>query len=127
MTYTYCVCTCILSSLNVFVYDLGSVKCLSKCIPSGVGKRSNRWSAVTIRLALAVYCRSPAAYDALKSLDCFNYHLGQHFRLLLVPFWRIVVSINFFTHVYVHKCVCIYMYIHVTCSNAYKFCVYACL
>ena len=67
MTYTDCVCTCILSSLNVFVYDLGSVKCLSKCIPSGVGKRSNRWSAVTIRLALAVYCRSPAAYDALKS------------------------------------------------------------
>ena len=33
----------------------------------GTGKRSNRWSAVTIRLALAVYCRSPAAYDALKS------------------------------------------------------------
>lgn len=35
---------------------------------SGVGKRNNRWSAVIIRLALAVYCRSPAAYEALKSL-----------------------------------------------------------
>ena len=33
----------------------------------GTGKRSNRWSAITIRLALAVYCRSPAAYGALKS------------------------------------------------------------
>ena len=33
----------------------------------GVGKRSNRWSAITIRLALAVYCRSLSAYDALKS------------------------------------------------------------
>ena len=36
-------------------------------MPLGVGKRSNRWSAITIRLALAVYCRSPAAYGALKS------------------------------------------------------------
>ena len=36
-------------------------------VPLGVGKRSNRWSAITIRLALAVYCRSPAAYGALKS------------------------------------------------------------
>ena len=33
-------------------------------IPLGVGKHSNRWSAITIRLALAVYCRSPAAYGA---------------------------------------------------------------
>ena len=31
------------------------------------GNRRNRWSMVTIRLALAVYTRSPAAYDALKS------------------------------------------------------------
>ena len=36
---------------------------------SGTGKRSNCWSAVTIRLALVVYCRSPAAYDALKSFE----------------------------------------------------------
>ena len=28
-------------------------------IPLGVG--SNQWSAITIRLALAVYCRTPAA------------------------------------------------------------------
>lgn len=41
---------------------------------SGTGKRSNCWSAVTIRLALAVYCRSPPAYDALKS-----------FKLLQLP------------------------------------------
>ena len=33
------------------------------------GNRRNRWSMVTIRLALAVYTRSPAAYDALKSFD----------------------------------------------------------
>lgn len=32
----------------------------------GTGNQSNRWSVVTIRLALAVYCRSPAAYSALK-------------------------------------------------------------
>ena len=31
------------------------------------GKWSKRWNAATIRLALAVYCCSPAAYDALKS------------------------------------------------------------
>ena len=31
------------------------------------GNRRNSWSMVTIRLALAVYTRSPAAYDALKS------------------------------------------------------------
>ena len=47
--------------------ELGCVKCIYNVYLSGVGKRSNRWSAVTIRLALAVYCRSPAAYDALKS------------------------------------------------------------
>jgi hypothetical protein len=38
---------------------------LSFCV--GTGKRSNRWSSVTYRLALAVNCRSPAACDALKS------------------------------------------------------------
>ena len=32
----------------------------------GIGKRSNRWSTVTIRLALAVYCYTPAAYDTLN-------------------------------------------------------------
>lgn len=31
------------------------------------GYRKNHWSMVTIRLALAVYTRSPAAYDALRS------------------------------------------------------------
>lgn len=30
-----------------------------------LGSRSNRWSAITYRIALAVYCRSPAAYRAL--------------------------------------------------------------
>ena len=30
----------------------------------GTGKKSNRWSVKTIRLALAIYCRSP--YIALK-------------------------------------------------------------
>uniref|UniRef100_A0A1X7U450 Uncharacterized protein n=1 Tax=Amphimedon queenslandica TaxID=400682 RepID=A0A1X7U450_AMPQE len=34
---------------------------------SGTGKRSNKWSFITIRIALAIYSRSPAAYDALKS------------------------------------------------------------
>ena len=34
---------------------------------TATGNRRNRWSMVTIRLALAVYTRSPAAYDALKS------------------------------------------------------------
>ena len=33
---------------------------------SGTGRRTNRWSLVTYRLALAVYTRSPAAYQALK-------------------------------------------------------------
>ena len=32
----------------------------------GTGRRTNRWSLVTYRLALAVYTRSPAAYQALK-------------------------------------------------------------
>lgn len=31
------------------------------------GKTSNRWSAITYRIALAVFTRSPAAYEALKS------------------------------------------------------------
>lgn len=32
-----------------------------------MGKTGNRWSAITYRIALAVFTRSPAAYDALKS------------------------------------------------------------
>uniref|UniRef100_A0A1X7UEP4 Uncharacterized protein n=1 Tax=Amphimedon queenslandica TaxID=400682 RepID=A0A1X7UEP4_AMPQE len=31
------------------------------------GKRNNRWSSITICLALSVYVRSPAAYETLKS------------------------------------------------------------
>lgn len=31
------------------------------------GSRGNHWSLVTIRLALAVYTRSPSAYNALKN------------------------------------------------------------
>uniref|UniRef100_A0A1X7TCY2 Uncharacterized protein n=1 Tax=Amphimedon queenslandica TaxID=400682 RepID=A0A1X7TCY2_AMPQE len=33
------------------------------------GRKSNRWSVITIRIALAIYARSPAAYDALKSFN----------------------------------------------------------
>ena len=33
----------------------------------GIGRQGNQWSSVTIRLALAVYCRSPSAYEVLKS------------------------------------------------------------
>ncbi|XP_019853621.1 PREDICTED: uncharacterized protein LOC109582964 [Amphimedon queenslandica] len=33
------------------------------------GQRNNRWSYVTIRMALAVFSRSPAAYEALKSFN----------------------------------------------------------
>uniref|UniRef100_A0A1X7VBN4 Uncharacterized protein n=1 Tax=Amphimedon queenslandica TaxID=400682 RepID=A0A1X7VBN4_AMPQE len=32
------------------------------------GSRGNKWSMVTIRMALAVCVRSPAAYEALKSV-----------------------------------------------------------
>lgn len=31
------------------------------------GNKSNKWSMITIRIALAVFTRSPAAYNALKS------------------------------------------------------------
>ena len=31
------------------------------------GKKGNKWSTITYRIALAVYSRSPAAYEALKS------------------------------------------------------------
>ena len=36
---------------------------------AGTGNRGNRWNLVTYRLALAVYTRSPAAYEALKSFN----------------------------------------------------------
>ena len=29
----------------------------------------NRWSTITYRMALAVFCRSPAAYEALAGFD----------------------------------------------------------
>ena len=32
------------------------------------GRLSNRWSAVTIRLALAIFSRSPVAYHAVRSM-----------------------------------------------------------
>jgi hypothetical protein len=31
------------------------------------GKKNNSWSTITYRMALAVFCRSPAAYEALRS------------------------------------------------------------
>ena len=40
---------------------------MAYCIALGVGKHSNQWSTISIRLALAVYFHSPAAYGALKS------------------------------------------------------------
>ncbi|XP_065894808.1 uncharacterized protein [Dysidea avara] len=36
------------------------------------GRRGNRWSMVTIRMALAIYCRSPAAYQALKDFNILS-------------------------------------------------------
>lgn len=33
------------------------------------GEKGNRWSMVTYRLALAVFTRSPAAYESLKSFN----------------------------------------------------------
>lgn len=35
----------------------------------GNRKRGNKWSTITYRMALAVYCRSPAAYQALSSFN----------------------------------------------------------
>lgn len=63
---------------------------------TGTGKRSNHWNVITIRMgkymyymqldfeyfatfiALAVFSRIPAAYEALKSLIFNSYHLEQH-------------------------------------------------
>ncbi|XP_065907460.1 uncharacterized protein [Dysidea avara] len=39
---------------------------------NGCGKRGNRWSLVTIRIALSVFVRSPAAYEALKSFNILH-------------------------------------------------------
>ncbi|XP_032230849.1 uncharacterized protein LOC116614204 [Nematostella vectensis] len=33
------------------------------------GSKGNRWSAVTLRIALAVYARSPSTYQALRSMN----------------------------------------------------------
>ena len=38
-------------------------------INAATGNRNNRWNLITYRLALAVYTRSPAAYEALKSFN----------------------------------------------------------
>ena len=40
-----------------------------KCSLAEIGSCTNRWNVITYRLALAVYVRSPAAYEALKSLS----------------------------------------------------------
>lgn len=34
---------------------------------TGKGRTGNRWSAITYRIALAIFTRSPSAYEALKS------------------------------------------------------------
>ena len=34
---------------------------------TGKGRTGNSWSAITYRIALAIFTRSPAAYEALKS------------------------------------------------------------
>ena len=49
--------------------ELGGLPCSFQSLFSitGTGKTSNRWSAITYRIALAVFTRSPAAYEALKS------------------------------------------------------------
>lgn len=51
------------------------------------GRKSNKWSPVTIRLALAIFSRSPSAYNAVKSLGILNLpcnktlrgYMDQHF------------------------------------------------
>lgn len=56
---------CGLHSLNGWWFD--SLNQFAILCVSATGSRGNRWSLVTIRLALAVYTRSPAAYSALKN------------------------------------------------------------
>lgn len=38
----------------------------------GEGYNGNRWSPITIRIALSIFSRSPAAYKALKSFNIFK-------------------------------------------------------
>ena len=45
------------------------------------GRKSNKWSTITYRIALAVHSRSPAAYEALKS-----------FKILQLPSTSILKS-----------------------------------
>lgn len=35
----------------------------------GNGRNNNRWSTITYQMALAVFCRSPAAYEALSGFS----------------------------------------------------------
>ena len=37
------------------------------CLCTGKGRTGNRWSAITDRIALAIFTRSPGAYEASKS------------------------------------------------------------
>ena len=62
------------SSLNTHTHTHAHTKYLYHYLFSNAatGSQRNRWSIVTIRLALAVYTRSPAAYDALKSFGLFQ-------------------------------------------------------
>ena len=39
---------------------------------AGSGSNGNRWSMATYRVALSIYNRSPAAYEALKAWKIFN-------------------------------------------------------
>lgn len=41
-------------------------------LSTGKGRTGNRWSAVTYRIALAIFTRSPAAYEALKGYQILN-------------------------------------------------------
>lgn len=40
-----------------------------QCSCVGNSVHGNRWSTITYRMALAVFCRSPAAYEALAGFD----------------------------------------------------------
>ena len=55
------------TDLSLVVLNLTTLPLPIFIVIIATGNRRNRWSMVTIRLALAVYTRSPAAYDALKS------------------------------------------------------------
>ena len=55
------------TDLSLVILNLSTLPLPIFIVITATGNRRNRWSMVTIRLALAVYTRSPAAYDALKS------------------------------------------------------------